>query len=782
MKKLAIISAFLSLVFTQELKATHFAGAEIFYEHVPGTARDYCVTLIVYGDLNGTASLPIDADITYSSSCFGATTVTNVLNLQGAQINYNRNNYIYTQAYPCAPYDPNDPNSVQFYSFSYQTCITLPGDCQDWVFAWTDFARNNAIDNIVNPGSEDLYIEAKLNNNLGQNSSPRFTSAPVKQFCVKQQNDPPFPLVQNAVEADGDSVHYKLAQPLNGPNSPIPWANGYNTANPISSWTTPTIDQATSTFFFTPNNPEVDVLKIVVEEFRFNGIQWIFVGSTERDLQIPILSGCNSVAEKGPAINTSLPGFTASTMSSSLLEGTYGISNISNDSVLDPTTNEYIYDVPVIEYSCFDDSITLTFNPEPLIYTPSISEAEDEFRIIGPDGEARPIVDISFTPDPGSPVQTNQIHLKLHKPLDEDGIYVVHIKNGSDGNTLMDECGFQLPPNQIMLIEVKDCPDLNYSLDLVTVEDDRNRRVKWSIDDPNYLRPDLFNYWRLGMKVGGNSYSIEINDINAREYLDETEFFENQVDFQNFEYSIQLVQNADFKAPAAEQLTTIKLVNQLVPQAGEQKSILELAWNAYNGWDSAFATYQLFVGSVDPNNTMNISWEIYQNNNTNYFFNNYEIDASTPANDGLYAIKVEATDANNPPPAGEISESNWIYFEIKHEVIPDLTLVTPFTPNVFTPNNDNKNDRFFIDGANGSRMYSEIQLSVYNRWGQLVYEDPNFGYRNSSQQGWDGTDIYTGKRVSDGVYYYVATLSDPLTETKKELQGSVTILGQSGSN
>jgi hypothetical protein len=79
-------------------------------------------------------------------------------------------------------------------------------------------------------------------------------------------------------------------------------------------------------------------------------------------------------------------------------------------------------------------------------------------------------------------------------------------------------------------------------------------------------------------------------------------------------------------------------------------------------------------------------------------------------------------------------------------------------------------------------MYSEIQLSVYNRWGQLVYEDPNFGYRNSSQQGWDGTDIYTGKRVSDGVYYYVATLSDPLTETKKELQGSVTILGQSGSN
>jgi gliding motility-associated-like protein len=68
-------------------------------------------------------------------------------------------------------------------------------------------------------------------------------------------------------------------------------------------------------------------------------------------------------------------------------------------------------------------------------------------------------------------------------------------------------------------------------------------------------------------------------------------------------------------------------------------------------------------------------------------------------------------------------------------------------PNVFTPNNDGKNDLFtpflpfyFVD---------HIELQIFNRWGNLVYEttDPVIN--------WDGTDFRTGKDLAEGVYHYI---------------------------
>lgn len=778
MKNLKLIFSLFVLLASFTAKATHYAGAEIFYEYVPGTLRDYKVTLIVYGDLNGAAALPVSENISYSSSCHPGGTINNVPNTQGAVAGYIRANYIYNQAYPCAPYDPNDPNSVQFYSFTYETTISLPMNCNDWVFEWEGFARNNAISNIVNPGGEALHIEAFLNNNFGQNSSPKFTSAPVKQFCVKQPNDPPFPLVQVAQEIDNDSIVYQLAQPQGAGGALIPWQNSFSTAQPISSWINPTIDQKTATFFFTPNTPEVDVLKIVVNEYRFDTINgvWVFVGNTARDLQIPVLTNCNSNAQNGPEINTSLAGFSTGSFPMDSLRDAYGIIKISNDSSLNATSGLYQAQVPQIEYNCFDNIITLKFNDSPQIYTPSISEAKDEFRVLGPDGVSRPIIDITFLPDPGSIVQTNEIYLHLHKPLDANGSYLLQVKRGSDGNTLQDECGFQLPPNQIMMINVTNCPSLDYSLDNLTVEDDRNRKIDWSIVDPNYLQPSLFNYWQVGMTVGGATYVRTINDINARSFTDNEEFFPDQVDHQNFEYWVQLVQNSDFKAPAQNTLITVRL-RDTITFTGPQSSVVDFGWNAYNAWPSSETEYQMWWSECNADSTLIGNWEKYEGQDTSYFFNQFNVDNSKIENEGLYVFRVDATNNTSPPPAGWTSESNWKYVWVAYNELPDLSLPKLFAPNVFSPNNDNQNDRFFISGLEGGREYANVSLTVYNRWGQLVYEDENFSERNNPQEGWDGTSIYTGQKLADGVYYYTAQFKDPLTNQTKDLQGSVTILG-----
>jgi gliding motility-associated-like protein len=53
----------------------------------------------------------------------------------------------------------------------------------------------------------------------------------------------------------------------------------------------------------------------------------------------------------------------------------------------------------------------------------------------------------------------------------------------------------------------------------------------------------------------------------------------------------------------------------------------------------------------------------------------------------------------------------------------------PFVPNAFSPNNDGRNDQFHMVWRCGVSQY---KFSVYNRWGQKVFEttDPN--------RSWDG--------------------------------------------
>lgn len=69
-----------------------------------------------------------------------------------------------------------------------------------------------------------------------------------------------------------------------------------------------------------------------------------------------------------------------------------------------------------------------------------------------------------------------------------------------------------------------------------------------------------------------------------------------------------------------------------------------------------------------------------------------------------------------------------------------------FIPNAFTPNGDNENDVLYVRGRNVEKM----NLSIYNRWGEKVFES------NNQQVGWDG--IYKGDFVEPGVFVYHLTV------------------------
>jgi gliding motility-associated-like protein len=79
-------------------------------------------------------------------------------------------------------------------------------------------------------------------------------------------------------------------------------------------------------------------------------------------------------------------------------------------------------------------------------------------------------------------------------------------------------------------------------------------------------------------------------------------------------------------------------------------------------------------------------------------------------------------------------------------------------PNVFTPNGGQGNDTFEIEGL---EKYNGAELTIFNRWGQNVYESAN--YRND----WRANDL------SEGTYWYVLKLPYGI---KTEYQGSVQVL------
>lgn len=69
-------------------------------------------------------------------------------------------------------------------------------------------------------------------------------------------------------------------------------------------------------------------------------------------------------------------------------------------------------------------------------------------------------------------------------------------------------------------------------------------------------------------------------------------------------------------------------------------------------------------------------------------------------------------------------------------------------PTAFSPNADNENDRFFLKGKGVVNM----ELRIYNRWGELVYESDDLKEIMDPNRGWNGT--YKGKLQEMDVYVY----------------------------
>ncbi|MCG8577317.1 MAG: PKD domain-containing protein [Flavobacteriales bacterium] len=91
-----------------------------------------------------------------------------------------------------------------------------------------------------------------------------------------------------------------------------------------------------------------------------------------------------------------------------------------------------------------------------------------------------------------------------------------------------------------------------------------------------------------------------------------------------------------------------------------------------------------------------------------------------------------------------------------------------YVPNVFTPDGDEFNETFQPKFLSGYDPY-DFHMTIYNRWGEIIFETYNASY------GWNGTYGDRGL-VDDGTYIWDIEFKETMSDKSHRHRGHVTIL------
>ncbi len=280
MKKVLIIIAVLMGLMPLNIRASHFAGAELTYLCMGGAT--YKITLSFYRDCSG-INAPNNANIHLecsSSPNFNFNTIINQVSGSGAEIT----NVCSSAATSCT-----NGSAYGIKKYVYEGFVTLP-PCDEWTLYYDGGARN-PITTLVSTGN--WYIPASFNNSIvANNSAPVYNNQMIPIVNINEL----VTLDYGAIDPDGDSLVYSLYAPYtSGPSSvtSVIYSNGYSGTNFLNSSTPITLDPATGIVQFTPTSVLNTVIGIKVEQYRnINGVDAI-IATTYRDFTIKVVGGGN---------------------------------------------------------------------------------------------------------------------------------------------------------------------------------------------------------------------------------------------------------------------------------------------------------------------------------------------------------------------------------------------------------------------------------------------------------------------------------------------------------
>jgi gliding motility-associated-like protein len=763
---LLVIAWCLSLAGLQSALASHFQGGQLTYEAVPGIPNRYKFTLRVFRDCGG-ATLYTTATFKFrSAGCSSA--AGDPGDIVAPLLGGSTIGAPYCATAPAGPSPCGGGLPTNYETGRYEAEVTLPPKAE-----WRVSVNDNARPETANlTGQLSIHYEATLNNlALVGTSNPSNNSAqfdllnvPVPFVCWKQQTTLNF----TATDADGDELVYSLEQPLQECNDPIPYkpvssigqyvdlttpATGpcignlgtasatYSPTFPIASFSftgncpvktgvpTFTFNANTGSFTFTPylytNVVDSPLNKYVVtgkvSEYRLINNVRTLVGSVRRDIFVVVIDCSNAVPGNPVATgNNNNSGVT--------------IRNTTDSTFIQASTCNYTRVLVRFTDPDPNDLLTVTFPtlvpsaPGQPLYLP---EDVGTFRVVG-NGTRRPVGIFDLQPDVLFSNQTFRIPVQIRDngcPIigQQTRVIVISVRGRNPARVVAAANNtFVCSGSAVALTATPTRPD--------------SAVVGIGTPVPN---PTLATY----------SYTWE--PANGLATADQNRQNITVRPTQTTRYRVRITSLAPFRLqPQPTCVDTTSILVRVAPALTAQFTVTGRAGFQLDGITNkdqvpprifTFQNTSTVPRPTNPTDTAAVTsvWtyqrvaELDGTTTTDQpviFSRRFAPQELTLREGGKYVFTLRIVNrANNT----ECTPSQ----ATRELDVPNFT-----TPNVFTPNNDGRNDVFVLTTE---EVGGKVQ--IFNRWGRLVKEYANY------QNNWDGAN------QPAGVYYYLLTNRDGKT-------------------
>lgn len=789
------ILAFLLFCSAENLPAKHIVGGDLTYRRLTGNKFEFtlklfrdCTNNVAYDDSIKLGIFIQNTNVLFDSLMMGKI-YEDSLELSGSTCQ-------------------NLPPGICVDKAVYIDTIDLPNNINGYYGVWERCCRNLSVTNLIQPQNTGIAFYVKIPNPAIVNSSAYFLNDPFPYMCEQQ----PFSYNFSAVDPDGDVLTYELATPYAGylgypvnaapivlaitPNpAPYPlavWSPPHSLANVCNSTVPLTVNTSTGMMQVVSNTQGIYAMAVIVHEWR--GAVEIGLIRREIEFNVIVCSGNNSPSVSFNNINSSNPNvgngtvnsntvdfvlyetdslcFTLSATDSDPMQITYSGEIFPGGPISPPyaTTSNATGNGTVTTGFCWKTSCSHSrVTPYRVIYNvhdsgcPTSSTTTDTVNIlVNPMPDIPPANMVCMDLDTSGTLQA--FYGNTFSPYDNrffDYYIVYRSANGSpfiaydtihtaltnyyyDANAPYNDslnyCYFLKGVNKCGTIGINSdtsCtldninPEVNY-ITSVTVNNDNEIQINWRhFDDA----PFSTFYFNRKENPEAEAYSLYKTIVSpAADTLSDKNVETNKIS-----YCYTLI-NQD-------------ICGNISPQSNEGCSILlngiafplqnNLTWSEYKHWEKGVQRYEVWrKSSNQPSFKLITSLP-----DSTYLFLDEYLDQD--AGKFTYYIKAVGDSANYE------SKSNEIILE-QHP--------NAFIPSAFTPNNDARNDEWAISSA----FIKDFDLTVFNRWGNVVFKTRNKNLR------WDGN--YQGKPAPQGVYIYVLKYSGFLDFTVKYLRGEVTLM------
>ncbi|MEJ7626123.1 MAG: gliding motility-associated C-terminal domain-containing protein [Ferruginibacter sp.] len=355
---------------------------------------------------------------------------------------------------------------------------------------------------------------------------------------------------------------------------------------------------------------------------------------------------------------------------------------------------------------CAPNSLELVFRKP--IRCSSIAPDGTDFTVSGP----YPVTVTGASGNCGISGLSNKITVQLSAPMQVAGNFQIRLNIGSDGTTILDECGQPSIPGSMVNFLVSDTvsADFNFGLlygcksDTINYSHDgRNGVNSWLWTFDNMQTSTLQNVQKIYNNFGQKQTRLIVSNGVCRDTIRKDIFLDN--------FLKAAFESSPFVCPQDKAIFLDKSVG----------NILNWTWDFGNGSISN-------LQSPPPQSyTPQLS---------------------------KYNVPVKLTITNNIGCQDSV---------IQKILVIDNCFIA--VPSAFTPNGDGLNDYLYPINAYKSK---ELTFTVYNRFGQRIF------YTNDWTKKWDGS--FKGQGADPGTYVWILSYINTDTNLRVEQKGTSVLI------